>query len=83
MPKTEYEFNREFQTKWPCFKDGRNEDETEYIICLTSTSVANKGSYDLEAHINIAKHKKQIFSCQITQRPVNFLLNKIQEHKNG
>jgi glycyl-tRNA synthetase (class II) len=34
--------------------------------CKTFVSVANKGSYDLEAHINTAKHKKQNQSCHST-----------------
>jgi hypothetical protein len=45
-------------------------------------SVANKGSYDLEAHISSAKqthtHRKSRYGI-IPQRPVNFLLNKIKK----
>jgi hypothetical protein len=42
-------------------------------------SVVNKGSYDLEAHISTAKHKKQSRIVIIPQRPANFLLNKIKK----
>lgn len=58
MPNRKCKFNNELQTKFPCFKAGRNENETACIICKTSVSVANEGSYDLEAYINTAKHKK-------------------------
>jgi hypothetical protein len=36
--------------------------------------VANKGTYDLETHINIAKHKKQIVSCQFTPKASEFFI---------
>jgi glycyl-tRNA synthetase (class II) len=36
--------------------------------------VANKGSYDLEAHVNSAKHKKQIQSCRNTPKVSDFFI---------
>jgi hypothetical protein len=62
MPKRKCKFNTGLQTKLPYFKAGRNKYEAEYIICKSFLSVANKGSYDVEAHINTAKCKKQIQS---------------------
>jgi hypothetical protein len=79
MPKRKCLFNNKLQTKCPYFKAGRNENEAECTICKTFGSVANKGSYDLKAYINAAKHKKQIQSCHNTPRSLNFLLNKIQK----
>jgi glycyl-tRNA synthetase (class II) len=37
-------------------------------------SVANKGSYDLEAHVNSAKHKEQIQSCHNTPKVSEFFI---------
>lgn len=47
----------------------------------TLVSLAERSGYDWEAHISTAKHKKQIDSCIITQRSVNFLLYKIQNER--
>jgi hypothetical protein len=40
-------------------------------------SLANKGSYNLEAHISTAKHKKQIQSCHDTPKVSEFLIKQI------
>jgi hypothetical protein len=78
MPKRKKsKVNSELKKKYPCFKAGRNENETECIICETFKSVANKGSYDLEAHINSAKHTHTNTKSRfviISQRLVNFFI---------
>jgi hypothetical protein len=70
MPKENLTVNKRF----PCFKAGRNENEADCITCKTSVSVINKGSYDLEAHLNTAKHKKQIQNCHNTRNVSNFFI---------
>jgi hypothetical protein len=60
MSKRKCKFSSELETKFPFFKAGRNEYKGECTFCKSFVSVANKGSYDLEAHVNSAKHKKQI-----------------------
>jgi hypothetical protein len=56
------------------FKDGGKENETECIIYKNFTSVASKGSYDLEAHISSAKHTHtKIQICHNAPRSWNFL----------
>jgi hypothetical protein len=42
-------------------------------------SVANKGSYDLEAHINTVKHKKQIRGCHNTTKVSEFYIKQNSE----
>jgi glycyl-tRNA synthetase (class II) len=43
-------------------------------FCKSFVSVANKGSYDLEAHVNSAKRKKQIQSCSNTPKVSEFFI---------
>ena len=58
MPKRRCKFTDELQSKYLCFRAGRVEWEAE---CMTYTpgtyiSIANKGSGDLEIHMNSEKH---------------------------
>jgi hypothetical protein len=41
---------------------------------MQNVSVANKGSYNLEAHNNITKDKKQIHSYHTTPQDTKFFL---------
>jgi hypothetical protein len=76
MPKRKCKFNRKLQTKFSCCEGGQNKNEAECIIYKPFMSVANKGSYDLDAHINTAKHKKQIMSCHNTLKVSDFFVKK-------
>jgi hypothetical protein len=53
-------FSSGLETKFPSFKGGRNETEAELTVSKYYLSVANKGSYYLEAHVNSSKDKKAI-----------------------
>jgi len=58
MPKRRCKFTDELQSKYPCFRAGRVEWEAECMTCTPGTyiSIANKGSGDLEIHMNSEKH---------------------------
>jgi hypothetical protein len=62
----------------------RKENETKYYK-HNFVFVANKDSYDLEAHINSAKqtntHAQKIQYVIIPQRSVNILLHKIEKQR--
>jgi hypothetical protein len=79
VPKGKCKFNSELQTKFPCFKAGRNENVAECTVCKTFC-VSSKGSYNLEAHCNTAKHKKQIQSYHNT---LNISEVFIKQNSNG
>ena len=60
MPKRKSKFNEELQQKYPFFRKGRDEFETECNTCgyVTFVSVANKGKLSLDMHVDGSKHKK-------------------------
>ncbi|GAB0202178.1 hypothetical protein GRJ2_002683400 [Grus japonensis] len=62
MPKRKCKFTDELQAKYPCFRVGRERWEAECLVCQEGTyvSVANKGSLDLEAHVQSMKHQKNL-----------------------
>ncbi|XP_068779569.1 uncharacterized protein [Struthio camelus] len=62
MPKRKCKFTEELQAKYPCFRVGRERWEAECLVCQEGTyvSVANKGSLDLEAHVQSMKHKRNV-----------------------
>ena len=54
-------FTNEMQEKHPCFRKGRNDYETECLICKSGTyiSVVHKGSGDLNIHLQSESIAKQ------------------------
>ena len=62
MPKRKCNFTDEMRKKYPCFRLGRDKWEAECTVCKAGTyvSVANKGSNDLQAHIDTTKHKTAV-----------------------
>ena len=75
MPKRKCKFSSDLQTKFPCFRNGRNENEAECLICGGGTfvSVANKGLSDLKAHIDTEKHKKAVRGNS-SQKMTNYII---------
>jgi hypothetical protein len=67
----------------PCFKVGRNKNETEYIIWNTFISAAHEGINDFEEYINSAK-PPEIKSTFVTvpQKWIQFLLNRRMGYSN-
>ncbi|XP_062449000.1 uncharacterized protein LOC134149786 isoform X2 [Rhea pennata] len=68
MPKRKCKFTEELQAKYPCFRVGRERWEAECLVCQQGTyvSVANKGSLDLEAHVQSMKHKRNMLAAKLT-----------------
>ncbi|XP_032854311.1 uncharacterized protein LOC116963019 [Tyto alba] len=76
MPKRKCKFTDELQAKYPCFRVGRERWEAECLVCQEGTyvSVANKGSLDLEAHIQSMKHKRNMLrDASVAKLPGCFL----------
>ncbi|XP_042325766.1 SCAN domain-containing protein 3-like [Sceloporus undulatus] len=70
MPKRKCKFSERLANKYKLFKDGRHKYEAECLICPPGTyiSVANKGSQDLEIHLQSQKHKRNAQSyCNIVE----------------
>ena len=72
MSKRKSKFTKEFQRKYPFFKNGRDEFEAECITCGYGTfvSVANKGKFSLDMHVGSSKHKKAVrftFYCSLAK----------------
>ena len=70
MPKRKSKFTEELQQKYPFFRKGRDEFETECITCGYGTfvSVANNGKLNLDMHVDSSKHKKAVrftFFCSL------------------
>ena len=70
MPKRKSKFTEELQQKYPFFRRGRDEFEPECINCGYGTfvSVANKGKFSLDMHVESSKGKKAvrfIFFCSL------------------
>ncbi|XP_042311019.1 uncharacterized protein LOC121924036 [Sceloporus undulatus] len=65
MPKRKCQFSDRLSSKYKLFKDGRTKYEAECLICPAGTyiSVANKGSQDLEIHLQSQKHKRNAQRC--------------------
>lgn len=76
MPKRKCKFTDELQAKYPCFRMGRERWEAECLVCQEGTyvSVANKGSLDLEAHMQSMKHKRNVLGdASVAKLPGCFL----------
>jgi hypothetical protein len=52
------------------------------VLYAKLSCLPNKNSYELEAHLNTSKHKKQIQSCQNTPK-VSEIFLKFQTQKKG
>ena len=70
MPKRKSKFTEELQQKYPFFRKGRDEFEAECINggYRTCVSVANKGKFSLDLHVDRSKHKKAVrftFLCSL------------------
>ncbi|KAL4121965.1 hypothetical protein QTP88_014381 [Uroleucon formosanum] len=63
MPKRKCVFNDRLKESFKSFVDGRDVSEAKCIVCDCYVSVANKGSYDLKAHLDTTKHKSRIASA--------------------
>ena len=49
-------FSNTMKSKFPCFIEGRNENEAKCMICNSYLSVANKGTTDVERHVDSERH---------------------------
>ena len=60
--KRKCKFTDEMQSKYPCFKKGRNEWEAECLVCKPGTyiSASYKGAADLKSHLVSSKHSKAV-----------------------
>ncbi|KAF0706685.1 protein FAM200B-like, partial [Aphis craccivora] len=78
MPKRKCIFNDRQKKLYKCFVDDRDVSEANCIICDCYVSVANKGSYDLKAHLDTTKHKSRIASSAVSSSVIldNFVINK-------
>ncbi|XP_061140426.1 nuclear valosin-containing protein-like [Syngnathus typhle] len=83
MPKRKCTFTVELNQKFPCFRQGRDPQEAECLICKTGTfvSVANKGANDLQAHINSAKHTKAARAESSSSKVTHFVV--VTKSKSG
>ncbi|KAL4101263.1 hypothetical protein QTP88_021283 [Uroleucon formosanum] len=78
MPKRKCVFNDRLKESFKSFVDGRDVSEAKCIVCDCYVSVANKGSYDLKAHLDTTKHKSRIASSAVSSSNnlSNFVINK-------
>ncbi|KAL4082856.1 hypothetical protein QTP88_029512 [Uroleucon formosanum] len=78
MPKRKCVFNDRLKESFKSFIDGRDVSEAKCIVCDCYVSVANKGSYDLKAHLDTTKHKSRIASSAVSSSNnlSNFVINK-------
>ena len=62
MGKRKRKFKDELKSKYPCFRNGLDEWETECLVCKPGTyvSVANKSALHLWAHVGCKKQKKAV-----------------------
>ena len=85
MPKWKCKFNEELNTKFQCFKNGRDDWEAECTVCKPGTfvsvckpgtfvSVANKGIADLKAHVETEMHKRAIRGESFSQKLTNYFV---------
>ncbi|BFZ10928.1 hypothetical protein BsWGS_13967 [Bradybaena similaris] len=58
--KRKCKLSNAMNNKFPCFVEGRNENEVKCKICDSYLSVANKGATDLEHHVDSERHRKLI-----------------------
>ncbi|XP_025029754.1 uncharacterized protein LOC107326422 [Python bivittatus] len=54
--KRKCKFSDSMKSKYPCFVQGRNENEAKCLVCDSYLSIANKGSADLRRHVDTEKH---------------------------
>lgn len=71
MSKRKCTFNDELKAKFPCFDKVENSKFDAFCkVCNVKVSVANKGKFDLEQHIQSQKHSLTIRSGE-SSRPID------------
>lgn len=76
MPKQKCKFIDDLKKRFKCFTRGRDERESECLVCKSGTyvSVANKGAADLTAHINSEKHKQSVQGESFSSKLTNYFV---------
>lgn len=75
MSKRKCLFSDELQLKYPAFKKVDRDGSAAYCkTCDCNFSVANKGRYDIEQHMNSEKHKKRSACVQSSSRISDFMI---------
>lgn len=77
--KRKCKFSDMLKAKYPNFSVGRNEHEAKCQVCDNYISVSNKGSGDLDRHINSDKHKKNIQNSAGCSKVSSFFLPKFSK----
>ena len=69
-------FTNEKQEKHPCFRKGRNDYETECLVCKSGTdiSVVHKGTSDLNTHLQSEKHRKAVREAVASTKMTNYFV---------
>lgn len=69
-------FNEELQRKYPCFKVTQSKHEAHCTTCGTTVSIANKGKFDLQQHLESKKHKTTIQAGECSKPLMSYLMVK-------
>ena len=72
VSKRKCKFSDHMKTKYPCFNDGRTENEAKCLVCDSYVSVVNKGSTDLERHVASEKHRNMVGTSASSAKVTSF-----------
>lgn len=73
MPKRKCIFSEELKIKYKMFKPTAEPSEVKCELCDQLISIASKGKYDLEKHLNTEKHRKNIRTSGCSSKIDNFV----------
>ena len=76
MAKRKCTFTNEMQEKHPCFRKGRNDYETECLVCKSGNyiSVVHKGNGNLSTHLQSEKHRKAVRWAAASTKMANYFV---------
>lgn len=76
-------FNEELQLKYKCFKATENSKYEAFCrVCLVTVSIANKGKFDLNQHIESKKHRCAIQAGTSSQNITEFVTKRFSDLDN-
>lgn len=77
--KRKCKFTGALQSKYPSFSRGRHDHEAKCTVCDSYISVSNKGSLDLDRHVNSEKHKNSIKNSAGCSKVSDFFTQKFSK----